>query len=223
MSGIVLRAERLKERIVQRAEIGVDLALQITGEKAEALARLHGRARQNDAVDLLGAQRLDRHGNGEEGFTRAGRADAEHHGVLLDGVHILLLPDGLCLNRLAAVCDADAAVVKGGEFILAAVGDHSDDIVHCLLAELFPAAELCFHKLDGAVRLLHIRLGNALDDDGVPLGALLLLVEDANLKARLQLFDIAVERAENHRGRIRAVGIDDFTRHDIPFSGRAER
>ena len=123
------------------------------------------------------------------------------------------MPDRLCLDWLAAIGDADAAVVKGGKLILAAVGDHTDDIVHGLLTELFPAAELRLHKLDGAVRLLHIRLGCALDDDGIPLGALLLLVEDAHVKARLQLFNVAVERSEDHSGRVRAVRIDHFTRH----------
>ena len=68
---IGLRAEHVKERVVERAEVGINLALQVAGQKAEPLARLDRGARENDAVDLPLAERRDRGGDGEIGLARA--------------------------------------------------------------------------------------------------------------------------------------------------------
>ena len=51
-----LRAEHVEQGVVERAQVGVDLVLQIAGQKAQAFPRLDGGAGQDDAVDLLGPE-----------------------------------------------------------------------------------------------------------------------------------------------------------------------
>jgi hypothetical protein len=51
--GDPLEAEHLVQRVVQRAQVGVDLLRQIAGQEAELLAGFHRRAHQQDAADLL--------------------------------------------------------------------------------------------------------------------------------------------------------------------------
>ena len=69
----------IMQRVVEGAQIGVDLLLQVAGQEAEPLARLHRRARQHDAVHRAGLQHGDGLGHREVGLAGAGRADAEHH------------------------------------------------------------------------------------------------------------------------------------------------
>ncbi len=66
------------ERVVERAEIGIDLLLHVAGQEAEALAGLDGRARQDDAVDRAALEQRRGMGDGQIGLAGAGRADAEH-------------------------------------------------------------------------------------------------------------------------------------------------
>ena len=67
-----LGAEALGERVVERAQIGRELVLQVARQEAQALAGFDRRARQHDAADLAGFQRLDRLGDGEIGLAGAG-------------------------------------------------------------------------------------------------------------------------------------------------------
>lgn len=96
-------AEHFAQCIVKRAEVGIDLILEITGKKAELFARFHRRARENDPADLLGFERRYRHCDGKEGFARSGGTDTEYNGVFCYGIDIFLLADCLCLDRLAAI------------------------------------------------------------------------------------------------------------------------
>ncbi len=86
-----LEAEHLVERVVQRAQVGVDLLRQVAGQEAELLAGLHRRAHQQDAADLLALQRVHGAGHGEVGLAGAGRADAEVDVVVEDRLDVALL------------------------------------------------------------------------------------------------------------------------------------
>ena len=91
--------EHVVQRVVERAQVGVDLLVQGAGQEAQALPRLDRGPGQDDPVDLLGLQGLDRLGHGQVGLPGAGRADGEHDRVLVDGVRVALLvqrlgPDG---------------------------------------------------------------------------------------------------------------------------------
>ena len=90
------------QRVIERTKVWVDLVAQRAGEEAEVLTRLHRRTGQDDPVDLLVLQRLDGLRDGEIGLSRASRPNAEHHGVLVDGVDVPLLVERLRADRLAA-------------------------------------------------------------------------------------------------------------------------
>ena len=80
--GGVVGADHVVERVPQGSQVGVDLGHQVAGQEPEPLAGLHRRAREDDAVDLLGHQRLHRHRHGEPALAGAGRTDAEGDHVL---------------------------------------------------------------------------------------------------------------------------------------------
>ena len=66
------------QRVVDRAQIGIDLLAHVAGQEAEPLAGLDRRPRQDDAVDLLALEQLHRLRDREPGLAGAGRAGAEH-------------------------------------------------------------------------------------------------------------------------------------------------
>ena len=70
--------QHVVERVEERPQIGIDLLAQIARQKAQPLAGLDRRPRQDDALDLPGHQQVDRGGDREIGLAGAGRAEAEH-------------------------------------------------------------------------------------------------------------------------------------------------
>ena len=74
--------EQVVERVVERAQVRVDLGHQVAGEEAEALARFHGRPGQNDAGHLAGLERVHGLGHGEIRLARPRRPDPERDDVL---------------------------------------------------------------------------------------------------------------------------------------------
>ena len=106
-----LDVEHVVERIVERPQIRIHFLLQVARQKAELLARLDRRTRQDDAADLLRDQKRDRLRHRQIGLAGAGRADAEHDVVLLDRVEISPLVDRLrrhaALARRASGCPSE--------------------------------------------------------------------------------------------------------------------
>ncbi len=72
--GDLLGVEHVVQRVEQRAQVGIDLRHQIARQEPQPLARLHRRARQDDAVDLVARQRRRRHRHREKRLARARRA-----------------------------------------------------------------------------------------------------------------------------------------------------
>src|SRR5690606_10535187 len=72
-----LEAEPVVQRVVKRTQVGRHLVLQVAGQEADPLPRLHRRARQDDAVDLAFLEGLDRGGNGQVRLARTRGADGE--------------------------------------------------------------------------------------------------------------------------------------------------
>ena len=72
-----LGLDHVVERVVERAQVGVDLGHEVAGQEAEALAGLDRRAGEDDALHLLGLQRLHRHGDRQPALAGAGRAEPE--------------------------------------------------------------------------------------------------------------------------------------------------
>ena len=106
------RVEQVVKGVVEWAQVRVYLFLEGAGEEAEALTGLDRRAHEHDAADFFGVQGGHGHGDGQVGLAGAGRADAEDHVVLLDGLDVFALIDGA---RLDGPLDARRA-------LLAAVG-----------------------------------------------------------------------------------------------------
>ena len=197
---IRLGAEHLKERVVQRAEIRVDLALQIAGQEAQPLPRFDGGAREDDAVDALGAEGGDRLRHGEIGLARAGGADAEGDRVLLDRVEIAALADGLGLDGLALGRDAHDVAGELADLLLASFADELEDVAHVLLGDLL---SLCGELQKAGERLLRLHDGLRLAGDvdlRVP-------VRDVDAVLRLDEAEVLVKRAEDADDVLNAVNL----------------
>src|ERR1051326_3799466 len=93
-----LLVHQVVERVIEWAEIGVDLLLQRSGQKAQALTGLDRRPCQDDPVHPLGIQRRDGHRHGEVGLARARGPDAEDHVVLFNSIDIASLVHALRLD-----------------------------------------------------------------------------------------------------------------------------
>ena len=117
------------QRVIERAEVGIDLLAQRAGQKAKALTGFHRRAGQDDPSDLFGLQRLHSFGHREIGLTGAGRADAEHDGVDVDGIDVMLLVERLGPDGLSAPGqDVQGQHLRRGGVVLA--GHHGDAAAH---------------------------------------------------------------------------------------------
>ncbi len=95
-----LHRQPVGQGVVERAQVGGQLVLHVARQEAQRLAGLHRRARQHDAADAAGLQRLHRLGDGEVGLAGAGGAQRHHQAL---GVHRLQqagLADGLGAQRL---------------------------------------------------------------------------------------------------------------------------
>ena len=93
----------LAQRVEQRTQIGIDLGLQVAGQKAQAFARLDRRPHQHDLADRLLLQRLHGHRHGQIRFARPGRPGAKHQIVLLDRLDVAGLATGARTDRAAGV------------------------------------------------------------------------------------------------------------------------
>ena len=76
-----LFAQHVEQRVGQGAQIGIDLLVEVAGQKAQPLARLNGRPRQDDTLDAAFLQHMGGEGGSEIGLAGAGGADAEDQRV----------------------------------------------------------------------------------------------------------------------------------------------
>ena len=88
------------QRVVEGAQVGIDLFFQVARQEAQAFAGFHGGTGQHDAVDLAGLQHGDGLGDGEIGLAGAGGSDAEHHLVRRQRLHV---------DRLTGAAGGDSA------------------------------------------------------------------------------------------------------------------
>ena len=90
-----LGLEHVVERVVERAQVRVDLGEHVAGQEAEPLARLDRGPGEDDAVDLLRLQRLHRERDREVALAGAGGTDRERDRVVAHRVDVALLARGL--------------------------------------------------------------------------------------------------------------------------------
>ena len=112
----------------------------VPGKKAEPLAGFDGRARQNDAVDLLGEQRADGHGHGDVGLAGAAGADGEHHVVLLDLFHVAALAGVLGCDGFLAERARAGVLEHAARRFVRLFGSHADQRFHFGAGELAAVA-----------------------------------------------------------------------------------
>ena len=106
------------QRVEQRAQVRVDLGHQVAGQEAQALAGLHGRAREDDPVDLAARERGDGHRDRQERLAGAGRADAEGDRLAADRVDVALLVDRARRHAQVAVAPDDVLEHRRGRLAL---------------------------------------------------------------------------------------------------------
>ena len=71
------RLHEVVEGVVDRPQVGIDLLAHVAGQKAEPLAGLHRRARQDQPFDLPLLQQRDRVADRKPGLAGAGRTFGE--------------------------------------------------------------------------------------------------------------------------------------------------
>ena len=107
----VARLHEVVERVVDRAQVGIDLLAHVAGQEAEPLAGLDRRARQDQALGLALLEERDRVADGEPGLAGAGRALGEDELVLLERLDVGVLR-GVAGAHRAALAGRD--LVEGG-------------------------------------------------------------------------------------------------------------
>ena len=111
-AGDLVESHQIVKRVIQRAQIGIDLLRQVARQEAEPFAGFDRRPRQHQALDLLALQRIDRARHGEIGFAGAGRTDAEGDVVTADLLDVLALTRGARAQIGAAGAQCRAFLVE---------------------------------------------------------------------------------------------------------------
>ena len=99
---LIISAEHIAERVVQRAQIRIDFHLQIAGQKSEFLARLDRGARKDYPVYKTFFDRVRSHCDGEIRLTRSRRSDRESEKIASYGVRKFFLLERFRINILSA-------------------------------------------------------------------------------------------------------------------------
>ena len=137
-----LHVGHVEQRVVKRADVGIHLLGEGSGQKAQALPRFHHGAREDDAANLLALERSHGHGHGEVRLAGARGPDAERDGMLADGVDVALLARRLRTDGPAAVRELVVLAPR----LRAELGraQQVDGVPHVLERRLAAA----FHELD---------------------------------------------------------------------------
>ena len=207
-----LRVHHVPQRIVQRAQVGVDLLVEGARQEAEVLAGFDGRAGQDDPLYFLALQGLHGLGHGQVRLAGAGGADAEDDGVAVDGVDVVLLALRLGPHDLAAPRhDAAAgehvgrAALSPGATARADVrADEPDGPRDGVGGQVVPAPRHGFEFLEGPRRSGDLRRPAGHGDGGAA-GV------DVGAEEVLQQPEVAVGMAEHGRS-VLGVELDDRLR-----------
>ena len=184
-----LGAQHVVQSVIQWPQIGVNLVLQIAGQKAQALPGLHRRSGQNDPVHSPLPESGYGGGHSQVGFAGTGRTHTHGDGVLLDGLHILLLAYGLGLDGLALGRNTDHITGHLGNLVVISRLDQGDEVSDLLLIDDFSLGGQGHEALDGAGRLVRRLLLTGDFQIRAP-------VQDLDPKLLLNAMDILIQGAE---------------------------
>ncbi len=87
--------------VIEGTQVGVNLIVERTRQKAQAFTSLYCRTSQNNPVDLLGLEGLDCLSHGQVGLAGAGRTNTKNNRTGINSINIRLLVDGLRPDALA--------------------------------------------------------------------------------------------------------------------------
>src|SRR3972149_8760497 len=90
-----LKIYHIIEGVIKGTQIGINLFGKITGQKAELLARFHGRSGEDDAVYLFLQKGSHGHSHGQISLTGSCRTDSKHHIVFSYSIYVKFLGDAL--------------------------------------------------------------------------------------------------------------------------------
>ena len=195
------RPQQIKQPIVQRAQIGVYLVLQVARQKAQLFAGFDRGAGQDNAADILGLERLDRHSHRQIGFAGAGGTHAEGDGVLADGCQILFLPQrfGVDGTSLGGDCHKIIGQLPQAAFLPAA--GQADAVAHGLLLQRGVVLHQGDHTVNGVYGGGHVLILA-----GKP--QLRAAANGGDAKFLFQQADILVAAAKNGGSQFNAVQFD---------------
>ena len=88
-----VKIDHIKEGVIKRTQIGIDLFREIARQETQLLTRFDGGSGQRNARDLFLQQCGNRHGHGQIGLSGSRRSDAEDHVRVPDGIDIEFLGD----------------------------------------------------------------------------------------------------------------------------------
>ena len=104
----LLSGQKVPQSIVERLHVAVDLVLHVTGQKAQTLARLDRRSRQDNLVHLSRQKHGNAYGDRKIGLARPCRANAEGQLMIEKRLHIGFLGIRAWLHPLFSGLDFDA-------------------------------------------------------------------------------------------------------------------
>ena len=126
-----LGVEHVVQRVVERAQVRVDLREHVAGQEAEPLPRLDRGTGEDDAVHGLRLERLHRERDREVALAGARGTDRERDRVVAHRVDVALLARGLRPHALAAAHDLGEQHVARPHVRL----DHADGAVDAVAVE----------------------------------------------------------------------------------------
>ena len=120
----MLGVEHVEERVVERAEIGVDLGHQVPREKAHPFPGLHQRPGQHDPIHQVSLHGPDSHRHRQPALAGARGADGECNDAVGDRLHVTLLARRARPYRLVASGTEDLGGQHLGRALVSS--DHVD-------------------------------------------------------------------------------------------------
>ncbi|VVT12160.1 hypothetical protein ERY430_60200 [Erythrobacter sp. EC-HK427] len=160
---------RIIQRIVERPQVRIDLLLHVAGQEAELFARLHRRAREDQALHRTGDQLADRLRHRQIGLARACRTEREDHVAAGELAHIVGLHRAARRDRLLAGADHDRrslGIARDNAFQRRFIR-HADQRIDRACIQFLARHQLFVHFDKHIARPRHI-IRHALDHHPVP-------------------------------------------------------
>ena len=160
------------ERVIDRAQIGIDLVAHVAGQEAEPLAGLDRGARQHQPLDQTLFEERDGMADREPGLAGAGRAFGEHQLMLAQSREVMVLRGAAGAHdaALARLDDAETflgRLVAGEQQPL--IGAFGDDALDIAFARRLTQLDALVKHLEDPARLL-AGFARPLDDDLISVG-----------------------------------------------------